>query len=372
MSRYNLFFICYCLIAVFTAREKVSADIITPPADTAQTIYFIGISAPKSDKQEALKDAEKDARIRVSGYIAFMIEEKVEDAAVFIKSNGQVIENTERALIATSSYTRAILGEVKIVGEPRITTYRNGTVETQLVVAVDRKLLNKAIDDFNRLRDAVSTMRFTDGPSTYTIQKGAGIEISVGIGANTSVNIGAIECVFTYGSVREAQSLTLANAVNFHVDTAHLPVGKSTGVFELQLDKLSPGMVNVRRTVVLEVTPLNTIRIALLNEDAKNIAPKIRDIMQKQGLLLVESGGAYLATVELSLNERQTNSYFIVEPTVTINIELERDGTPLVTYTKKYGEFRHVTRNEALARAYRNIENDLGGNFAEQVRGMGK
>jgi hypothetical protein len=94
--------------------------------------------------------------------------------------------------------------------------------------------------------------------------------------------------------------------------------------------------------------------------------------MQKHGLLLVETGGSYVATLELNLNERQTNSYFYIEPSLTIIVELERDGTPLVTYTKKYGEFRHVTRAEALTRAYRNIENDLGGNFAEQVRGIGK
>jgi hypothetical protein len=56
--------------------------------------------------------------------------------------------------------------------------------------------------------------------------------------------------------------------------------------------------------------------------------------MQKQGLLLVESGGAYIATVELSLNDRQSNNYFYIEPSVTIVVELERDGTPLITYTK--------------------------------------
>jgi hypothetical protein len=138
-----------------TAPEESSATIIKAPADTPETMYFIGISARKPDMQEALKDAEKDAKIRVSGYIAYMVEEKVEDASAYKTSMGKVAENTERAAIASSSYTRAILSEVKITGEPQITPYRNGTVEVQIVVAVDRKLLDKAIADFNRLRDAV-------------------------------------------------------------------------------------------------------------------------------------------------------------------------------------------------------------------------
>jgi hypothetical protein len=63
--------------------------------------------------------------------------------------------------------------------------------------------------------------------------------------------------------------------------------------------------------------------IILLDDDAQNIAPKFRDIMQKQGLLLVENNSAYRATVQVALNESQTNNYFIVEPTITINIALD-------------------------------------------------
>jgi hypothetical protein len=372
MSKRCFIFAIYCIISVLLVQETASAGIITPPADTAETMYFIGISARKSGKQEALKDAEKDAKIRVSGYIAFMVEEKVEDATVFRKSKGKVVENTETVIIASSSYTSAILSEVKTVGEPEITTFRNGMAEAQIVVAVERRLIKKAIDDFNKLRDAMATVRFTDITSGYLIQKGDSIEISAVISANTTISIGAIECVFSYGNIKEVQSLTISEQARFHIDTERLAAGKHTAVLELQLNKLLPGMINVRRSIVFDVIPLNTAQVVCLDENAKSIAQKIRDIIQKQGILLVESGAAYLAEIQVTLNEKRTNNYFIVEPTVTINIELERDGTPLVTYNKKYGESRHITRAEALQRAYRNIENDLGGNFAEQVKGIGK
>jgi hypothetical protein len=40
--------------------------------------------------------------------------------------------------------------------------------------------------------------------------------------------------------------------------------------------------------------------------------------------------------------------------------------------TKKYPLFRHVTQEEALARALRNIEQDLAGEFAGAVRRIGE
>jgi hypothetical protein len=211
-----------------------------------------------------------------------------------------------------------------------------------------------------------------------TVQKGEALNTTVKLSSTMMNTIGASRCrVNIAGGNNRAPSpnYTVDNNNNFSLSiyTDKLEAGKYTVTLELLLNEIAPNIKrNPSNSFSFEITPLNTIRIALLNDDANSIAPKIRDIMQKQGLLLVESGGAYIATVELSLNERQSNNYFYIEPSITIVVELERDGTPLVTYTKKYGEFRHVTRAEALQRAYRNIENDLGGNFAEQVRGIGQ
>jgi hypothetical protein len=72
--------------------------------------------------------------------------------------------------------------------------------------------------------------------------------------------------------------------------------------------------------------------------------------------------------VKLEFSERQVGAYYIVRPHINISIELERDRMSLPGYAKEYPEFRHATRNEALQRAYRNIESDLGANFAERIK----
>jgi hypothetical protein len=157
------------------------------------------------------------------------------------------------------------------------------------------------------------------------------------------------------------------------LETGNLDAGNYHVQVELLLNEVAPSLQqNPTSGFSFELTPLNTIRIILLDDDAQNLSPKLRDIMHKQGLLLVENNSAYRATVQVTLNERQTGNYFYVEPTVTINIALDRDGTPLVTYTKTYDEFRHTTRKEALQRAYRNIENDLDKNFITLIRSMEK
>jgi hypothetical protein len=119
-----------------------------------------------------------------------------------------------------------------------------------------------------------------------------------------------------------------------------------------------------------EVMPLNSARIVLLDQASEGIAGKVRQIVQDSGLLLVENDAAYLITVKFEANETQSANYVNVQPVVTITVELERNGTPLVTYTKNYPQFRHVTRAEAYERAYRNVENDLSGEFAGKLRGI--
>ncbi|MDR2097067.1 MAG: hypothetical protein LBP37_00935 [Spirochaetaceae bacterium] len=81
--------------------------------------------------------------------------------------------------------------------------------------------------------------------------------------------------------------------------------------------------------------------------------------------------GVYTVFINFAANENATKNYYTVEPALTIIIEAQ-DGASMVTYTKKYPLFRHVTREEALARALRNIEQDLSGEFAREVGRIGE
>ncbi|GHV82072.1 hypothetical protein AGMMS49991_06300 [Spirochaetia bacterium] len=114
-----------------------------------------------------------------------------------------------------------------------------------------------------------------------------------------------------------------------------------------------------------------TATISLNDESARTIALKTAEILRRNGFLLVDTGGVYTVFINFEANENTTKNYHTVEPVLDIIIEAQ-DGTPLVTYKdKKYPRFRHVTLKEALDRAFRNIEQDLGGEFARLVRGIG-
>jgi hypothetical protein len=205
----------------------------------------------------------------------------------------------------------------------------------------------------NALTNSVS---FTPIPPS-TVQKGEDLNTTVQLSSSLFQSIGSARCgVSIQGNNNPAPPAVYTvgrdNDFLLQIHTEKLDAGKYNVRLELLLNEGVPSLrQNPASGFSFEVTPLNTIRIVLLDDNAENIAPKIRDILQKQGLLLVENNSAYRARVQVELNERQTNNYYIVEPTVTINIELERDGTSLVTYTKNYGEFRHISRAEAGQRA---------------------
>jgi hypothetical protein len=114
-----------------------------------------------------------------------------------------------------------------------------------------------------------------------------------------------------------------------------------------------------------------TAAISLNDESAASIALKTAEILRREGFLLADSGGVYTVFINFAANENATKNYHTVEPVLDIIIEAQ-DGTPLVTYTKKYPLFRHVTREEALSRALRNIEQDLGGEFAKEAGRIGE
>jgi hypothetical protein len=112
-----------------------------------------------------------------------------------------------------------------------------------------------------------------------------------------------------------------------------------------------------------------TVTISLNDESAGGIALKTAEILRRDGFLLSDTGGVYTVFINFQANENETRNYHTVEPVLDITLEAQ-DGTPLVTYRKKYPLFRHVTGEEALARALRNIEQDLAGEFTREVRGI--
>jgi hypothetical protein len=114
-----------------------------------------------------------------------------------------------------------------------------------------------------------------------------------------------------------------------------------------------------------------TATISLNDDEAAPVALKTAEILRRGGFLLADSGGVYTVFINFRANDNATKNYHTLEPVLEILIEAQ-DGTLLVSYTKKYPLFRHVTREEALARALRNIEQDLGGEFSGAVRRIGE
>jgi hypothetical protein len=110
-----------------------------------------------------------------------------------------------------------------------------------------------------------------------------------------------------------------------------------------------------------------TVSISLNDESANTIALKTTEILRRDGFLLADTRGVYTVFINFQANANQTKNYHTVEPVLDIIPEAQ-DRTPLVTYKKKYPLFRHVTQGEALQRALRNIEQDLSGEFAKEVR----
>jgi hypothetical protein len=211
-----------------------------------------------------------------------------------------------------------------------------------------------------------------------SVQKGETLNTTVRISSSQFQRIGAALCrvnITVDEELPPSRPYTVGedNAFSLLIYTDKLEAGKYNVQLELLLNEAAPTLrTNPSAGFSFEVTPLNTIRFIYQDNEAEQIGPKIQELVQRQGLLMVDSGAAYLALVKLEFSERQDGNYYIVQPYINISIELERDRTPLLTYTKRYSEFRQTTRNEALQRAYRNIESDLGVNFAEQIQGLGK
>jgi hypothetical protein len=224
-----------------------------------------------------------------------------------------------------------------------------------------------------KITEIVNSIVFDDIPP-QSVQKGGSLTVPVRVSSTLFSKVGPLECTATVqGGDRAAPggAYTMGgdNSFLLRLPTDGLEAGNYTVSLELALEGLSSAAArNLATSFRLEVKPLNTVRFLYGDAEALNLSSAIQSIFQAQGLLPVDSGGAYLAVIGLELRERKTADYYVVQPAITISVELERDGTPLASYVKKYGEFAHRTREEALERAYWNIEGDLGGGFAEEIK----
>jgi hypothetical protein len=110
-----------------------------------------------------------------------------------------------------------------------------------------------------------------------------------------------------------------------------------------------------------------TVSVTLNDERARPLALKAAEILRSEGFLITDSGGEYIVSVNIQLNEGVTQNYHTVRPLVDITLGLRNGGTP-VRYQKEYAVFRHITPGEALSRALRNIEQDISGEFTSHLR----
>ena len=109
-----------------------------------------------------------------------------------------------------------------------------------------------------------------------------------------------------------------------------------------------------------------TVNVFINDDRAKSLAVKIAEILRREGFVPAESGGEYTVNIHIELNENTTKNYQTVQPSLDISFRL-RNGETASRYQKEYAVFRHLTMEEALGRALRNIEQDISGNFSAQI-----
>jgi hypothetical protein len=226
-----------------------------------------------------------------------------------------------------------------------------------------------------QIDNLAQSVSFASLPSK-TVEKGETLHTHVSVVSNILASLGNIPCRVTVGggnnpAPRVFYTAGEENSFILPIHTGSLEAGRYLVQLELMLSEVAPSITrNPSAGFSFEVKPLNTVRISG-GEDGP-LAGKVAELMQQAGLMVVSENSAYGARISIDMRANKTPNYYTVEPVLTITVELERDGTPIVTYTKDYPLFRHVTPGEAEARAYRTIEQDLSGNFATQIRSLGK
>jgi hypothetical protein len=226
----------------------------------------------------------------------------------------------------------------------------------------------------NALGEGVS---FDSLPSAV-VQQGESFTQTIKLSSRTVREIGSALCRVRLvgnnnGSPDVVYPVGRNNSFVLQIHTARLEPGNYAVQLEILLNEIAaPLRQNPRGGFSLEVKPLNTVRFLYQDTEALVLGSTIQGIFRNQGILPVQSGGAYLAIIRLDLKERKTADYYYIQPVITISVELERDRTPVLNYTKQYDEFAHRSRDAALDRAYRNIQADLDRGFAGEIRSLEK
>jgi hypothetical protein len=278
----------------------------------------------------------EEARTKALARIAQFFQTKVGDTRTLLYTYNDALASTENT---STSQNTVISSEAEFFGVEFADMYRDGTGTYHALASIDREEAGKKYEariQANALTLTELIKRYEHSPNPRLAIKRLG----------------------------EARRLAVATAE--YADMAILlnsAAGPRYTVLPAIVTSIDGAIeANERRL---------TATVNLNDRSAASIALKASEILRREGFLLADSGGIYTVFINFAANENATKNYRTVEPVLDITIEAQ-DGTPLVTYTKKYPLFRHVTGEEALARALRNIEQDLAGEFAAAVRRIGE
>jgi hypothetical protein len=276
------------------------------------------------------KTAE-EAQTRAVAQISQFFQTKVGDTRKLLYTYNDALVAAENTRVAQNT---VINSEVEFFGVEFADIYRDKTGVYHALAYIDREEAGKKYDARIQanalvLREMIQRYQNTPNPKA-AIQK-----------------------------LLEARKLAVATANYADMAVLLNSTVRSTYVF-------LPAIVTSIDSAIEANQKRLTATISLNDESARTVALKTAEILRKNGFLLADTGGVYTVFINFETNEWKNNYYYYVEPVLDIIIEAQ-DGTPLVTYRKKYTSSRHVTLKEALDRALRNIEQDLGGEFAREV-----
>ncbi|MDR2095544.1 MAG: LPP20 family lipoprotein [Treponema sp.] len=278
----------------------------------------------------------EEARNRALAQIAQFFQTKVGDTRTFLYTYNDALAATENT---QASQNTVISSEAEFFGVEFADIYRDRTGIYHALAYIDREEAGKKYDARIQANALVLTeliRRYENSPNPRLAIKRLG----------------------------EARRLAVATAE--YADMAIL----LNSAFGPRYTVLPAIVTSIDSTVEANERRL-TVTISPNDNSAGTIVLRAAEILRREGFLLADSGGVYTVFINFAANENTTRNYHTVEPVLEIIIEAH-DGTPLVTYTKKYPLFRHITEEEALARALRNIEQDLLGEFTGAVRGIGE